>query len=81
MAGGAVEAPRFAVSVGEDYELCLAAEAGALEPLREEFQARFQVPLTRVGRLGDGEGVILEGEGSGAIPLVGGFSHFEREQG
>ena len=78
--GGLADARRFAVSAGEDYELCLAAEAGALEPLREEFQARFQVPLTKVGRLGDGEGVILEGEGSGAIPLAGGFSHFERER-
>ena len=58
----------------------MAAEADALESLREEFQARFQVPLTRVGRLGDGEGVILEGDGNGAIPLAGGFSHFERER-
>ena len=79
-AGGTAEAPRFAISAGEDYELCMAAEAGALESLREEFQARFQVPLTRVGRLGDGEGVILEGDGNGAIPLAGGFSHFERER-
>ena len=81
VAGGAAEALRLALSAGEDYELCLAAEAGALDPLKEEFQERFQVPLTRVGRLGDGEGVILEGEGSGATPSARGFSHFEREPG
>lgn len=79
--GGAAEALRLAVSAGEDYELCLAAEAGALEPFREEFQARFQLPLTRVGRLVEGEGVILEGDGTGPIPLAGGYSHFEREHG
>jgi thiamine-monophosphate kinase len=81
VAGGVAEAPLFAVSAGEDYELCLAAEAGALEPLREEFQARFQVPLTRVGRLDKGEGVVLEREGIGTISLAGGFSHFEGERG
>ena len=81
VAGGVAEALRLAVSAGEDYELCVAAEPGALEPLREEFQARFHIPLTRVGHLGDGEGVILEGDGSDSIPLAGGFSHFEREQG
>jgi thiamine-monophosphate kinase len=80
VAGGMAEAPRFAISAGEDYELCMAAEAGALESLQEEFQARFQVPLTRVGRLGGGEGVIIEGDGKGTIPLAGGFSHFERER-
>ena len=78
--GGATEALRMAVSAGEDYELCMAAEPGALEPLREEFQERFHVPLTRVGRLGDGDGVTLESEGSDPISVTGGFSHFELEQ-
>ena len=81
LGGGAAEALQFAVTAGEDYELCVAAEPGALEPLREQFQARFHLPLTRVGHLADGEGVILEGGGSESISVTGGFSHFEREQG
>ena len=77
-AGSDEESLRLALSGGEDYELCLAAEAGGLEPLREAFEARFGVALTRVGRVSEGQGVHLErGDGSGPERLDrGGYSHF-----
>jgi thiamine-monophosphate kinase len=71
------EALEMAVSGGEDYELCLCAEAGAGEAVREEFLAEFGVKLTRVGRVEAGAGVFWGGAGEGRTPAVrGGFQHF-----
>ncbi len=67
----------LALSGGEDYELLLAAAPGALAPLAADFEARFGVPLTRVGGVEEGEGVVLDrGDGAGAVPLAGGYDHF-----
>lgn len=75
--GGDDEAVRCALGAGDDYELCLAAEPGALAPLAAEFEARFHLPLTRVGTVVDGAGMALDpGDGSAPVPLAGGFSHF-----
>ena len=76
-AGGRAEGLRLALSAGEDYELCLAAEPGSLTPAASEFQARFGIPLTRVGRIVEGDEVLLErADGSGMCALDGGHSHF-----
>jgi thiamine-monophosphate kinase len=72
----------FALRGGEDYELCVTAAPGSLGPLAASFEEEFGLPLTRVGRVVEGEGVRFEGvpEGRGQGP--GGFSHFEgREHG
>jgi thiamine-monophosphate kinase len=75
--GSVDDALRTAFSSGDDYELCVAAEAGALATRAAYFEARFGVPLTRIGTVVDGEGVALDrGDGSEPIPLRGGFSHF-----
>ena len=79
--GNAAAALQLVLSSGEDYELCLAAEPGALEAVLTDFEARFGLPLTCVGRLVEGEGVALEYErGGDARPLAGGYSHFAREE-
>lgn len=71
------EALELAVSGGEDYELCLCAEAGAGEAVREEFVAVFGVGLTRVGRVEAGAGVYWGGAGEERTPARrGGFQHF-----
>ncbi len=70
------EALRYAVAGGEDYELCFAAAPGAVEPLRERFAAEFGVPLTRVGRIAEGEGVAWEADGSRRRLDLEGFQHF-----
>jgi thiamine-monophosphate kinase len=68
---------RLALSAGEDYELCVAAGAGVLAPLAAEFQGRFGVALTRVGRARAGEGVWSRDEAGRTRKLErGGFSHF-----
>jgi thiamine-monophosphate kinase len=67
---------------GEDYELCLAAPAGALRG------DELEIPLTRVGRVEAGEGVWLD-EGDAATAATGsprrlergGYSHVDRTGG
>lgn len=69
-------ASRLALSGGEDYELLLATPAD-LTGLRERFRRRFDLELTRVGRVVRGEGVWIREEGSEVRPLEqGGFDHF-----
>lgn len=75
VATGASSADAF--TGGDDYELCLTAHPGVLAPLAREFESRFGVPLTRIGRVTEGEGVLVDrGDGTPPTPLVGGFSHF-----
>ncbi len=60
--GDSPGALRLALSGGEDYELCFTAPPKALEEGRvEEFVDTFELLLTRVGRVEEGEGVLLEG--------------------
>lgn len=73
---------------GEDYELCLVAGPGALQPHVAAFRERFGIDLTRVGRVAQPQampdedtkregGVWLVGAHGDARPLErGGYSHF-----
>jgi thiamine-monophosphate kinase len=69
----------LALGGGEDYELLLAAAPGQLDDVQEEFEARFSVPLSRVGRVEEGTGLVFlvptEGERTLLEPL--GFDHFQ----
>ncbi|MSR37032.1 MAG: thiamine-phosphate kinase [Gemmatimonadetes bacterium] len=77
--GGAEEALRLALAGGDDYELCLAAEAGALAGRVAAFELRFGIELTRIGVVVEGEGAALDrGDGSPPVSLSGGFDHFGR---
>lgn len=81
--GGGEEALRLALRSGEDYELLVAAAPGAGDGWADGFRERFGLELTRVGRVREGEGVLLEGPG-GAEPRPlagGGHSHFETDDG
>jgi len=69
-------ARRLALSGGEDYELCLTAPAGDVEPWVEGFVEEFGVPLTAVGEVAVGEGVWVAPAGGGEPrPGPEGFSH------
>lgn len=71
------DARRYALSGGEDYELCFTAAPGAVAPLLDEFEAEFGTRLTLVGRVAEGEGVFAA-EGQRRRPLpAGGFQHFD----
>jgi thiamine-monophosphate kinase len=59
VSGDRDRALRLAAAGGEDYELCLTAPAGALQPLADEFRQEFGVPLTRVGHVEAGTGAVV----------------------
>jgi thiamine-monophosphate kinase len=67
-----------AVSGGEDYELCFTAPAGVVEGARARFEAELNLPLTRVGVVASGSGV-LERAADGTIRPIerGGYQHFK----
>lgn len=69
------DALRIALGGGEDYELCVAARPGAIEPLRAAFEERFGIGLTRVGSIDEGGGVLLERDGTTSPITFGGFDH------
>lgn len=70
-------AMRYAVSGGEDYEICFCAAPGTVESLVDDFEAEFGVRLTRVGRVESGLGVFWQGADGERVPAAeGGFQHF-----
>jgi len=75
---GGVTPLALALHGGEDYELLVAAPPGRLGPRLDEFTRRFDLSLTRVGRVVRGEGVYLQPAGSGPLhrPDRRGFDHF-----
>ncbi len=74
------DALRYALAGGEDYELCFAAAAGAVEPFVDEFEAEFGTALTRVGQVVEGEGTFWVGPDEKREPLeLLGFQHFGDE--
>ncbi|HEY7472045.1 MAG TPA: thiamine-phosphate kinase [Gemmatimonadota bacterium] len=61
---------------GEEFELLFAAPGGAIAPLADPFEERFGIPLTRIGAVEPGAGLVRRGSG-GDIPLEpGGWDHF-----
>ncbi len=66
-AGGGRQARIDASIAGDDYELLFAAPAERTEAIRE-ISAALGLPLTPVGRLGRGEGIVLTHEGT-PLPL------------
>jgi thiamine-monophosphate kinase len=77
--GDSEPALRLALGGGEDYELCFTAPPGALGEERVgEFHHRFDLPLTRVGTVAEGEGVYLQTrDGNHRLLERGGFVHFQ----
>ncbi len=75
------QAARLALSGGEDYELCFTAEPGAVEAVRDAFEAETGTPLTRVGSVGEGAGVVLRRPNGRLEAIDGaGYRHFEEER-
>jgi thiamine-monophosphate kinase len=71
----------FAIEGGEDYELCLSVPPNSLDEWVAPFQDLFEIALTRVGSVSEGEGVFMEDENGRLKPLDrGGFSHFSVEE-
>ena len=66
----------LALEGGEDYELMFTAPAGAGSRIRALGQ-EMAVSLTRIGRVEEGTGVVLEDRrGRHRVPGRGGYDHF-----
>jgi thiamine-monophosphate kinase len=61
---------------GEEFELLLAAAGGAIEPLAAPFEERFGIPLTRIGCVVAGTGVVRRDAGGERALEPGGWDHF-----
>jgi thiamin-phosphate kinase len=79
-AGALVTGPALELALhgGEDYELLFAAPLGSVEKLVEDFAREFRVPLTRIGAVMDGSGVVLHSRDGSEQELSGGFDHFQQ---
>jgi thiamine-monophosphate kinase len=70
----------MALGGGEDYELCFASPDSAVGPLRQAFENTFGIPLTRVGEIVEGSGVVMrDNDGRLRGMPAAGFDHFARE--
>ena len=71
---------------GDDYELCFTAATERRDAV-QALSSRLALPLTRIGKIVTGSGVVCEGgahgnaafAGGGAKGGVNGFRHFSRE--
>jgi thiamine-monophosphate kinase len=75
------DAQSLAMSGGEDYELCFVSPPGVTGPWADEFQERFGIGLTCVGRVEEGAGVDVVGMAEGQDALAGSFDHFSGDEG
>lgn len=67
-----------ALGGGEDYEILVAAPANPDDGLAREFENKFGVSLTRIGRVLEGQGVNWVGsDGIAKRVDASGFDHFE----
>lgn len=66
----------WALHGGEEFELLACAPAGSIGPHAESFEERFGIPLTRIGAVEAGSGVVHRGP-EGDVPLEpDGWDHF-----
>jgi thiamine-monophosphate kinase len=69
----------LALRGGEDFELCCTAPPGTLTPLSDEFRARFDIDLTRVGVMTPEPALrLVQVDGSEALLAPQAFNHFQR---
>jgi thiamine-monophosphate kinase len=74
-----VEPIQLALSGGEDYELLATVRPGALEEAAAKIRDRFGTPLTDIGEIKVGEGVVaVEADGSEHPLEPRGWDHFAR---
>lgn len=69
----------WALSGGDDYELLFSAPRTARERL-EAGDPDWEVPVTRIGRLEEGEGAVALGPSGERDVAASGWNHFERRR-
>ena len=71
-----MDALAVALGGGEDYELLATMPSGAVEDARARLREAFGVPLTVIGRIVAGAGVLGVVDGKAAPLAVRGWDHF-----
>lgn len=74
-AGSGIE-PSVAATGGEEYELLVTLPADRAASIVRDFDDRFDIALTRVGRVEQGAGVEVRRDGE-TVPLAPGYRRFE----
>ncbi|MEE8058473.1 MAG: thiamine-phosphate kinase [Pseudomonadales bacterium] len=71
------QALKFALTGGDDYELCFTAPA-QFRTMLVETSAKFGVPVTEIGQIEEGEGVVcVDGKGQRLQFAFSGYQHFQ----
>jgi len=70
------DADRWALHGGEEFELLACAPPDSLAGVAAAFESRFAIPLTRIGSVEAGRGVVRRGAGPDAPLEPGGWDHF-----
>jgi thiamine-monophosphate kinase len=70
------DAALWALHGGEEFELLACAPPDSIARLAPAFESRFGIPLTRIGSVEVGQGVVGRGTGSDAALEPGGWDHF-----
>jgi thiamine-monophosphate kinase len=69
-------AARCLLAGGDDYELCFTASPSKRKKI-EALAKALDIPLTRVGEIGEGEGlVVLDAGGNPLVVREKGYEHF-----
>lgn len=71
----------LALRGGEDYEVCFSASPSIMDEHVRLFREEFGIPLSRIGQIREGVGVVLLETDGTRILLDGGFSHFHGTEG
>lgn len=71
-----VDAGLWALHGGEEFEIAACAPPGSIEPHVAEFESRFGIPLTRIGSVEEGRGIVGRADGAEEAIERGGWDHF-----
>jgi thiamine-monophosphate kinase len=70
------EAGLWALYGGEEFEIAACAPAGSVAPLVAAFESRFGIPLTRIGTVEEGKGIVGREGGNEQSIAPGAWDHF-----
>ena len=71
-------AVRCLLAGGDDYELCFTASPSKRKKIAALAQ-ELNIPLTRIGEVGEGEGLVVLDAGGNPLTLqVKGYDHFRK---
>jgi len=70
------DAGLWALHGGEEFEIAACAPAGSVAPLVAAFESRFGIPLTRIGTVEEGKGIVGREGGNEQSIAPGAWDHF-----